>query len=510
MTAAVRQTGAVRQASGARARATVSQGPTALAVCALACLLFVSSRPLFHGLALVLLHVLLSVIVIRAERARGWSWAEVSPIGIISVSWTVFLALPALGAYGPARSDYRLGFHEGNITLALLLSLSAMGLLYLGYRVGTRRWKPSSPSHTGHHTPARVRHLAVLLVVGWGARLYLIQNGAFGYIEFGRVQSGLTVSILDLASGLVPFALAVLTWEALRQDSLAEGRRAQVLLAVVAVPLVVSAMIAGFKAQLFTDLTPALLVYVAIRRRVPRAIALCLAAYLVLTYTGVQAYRADIAEGHISFAQGEGVGAAATAVVNRVAAGITSNSVGQQARSLADHYANSFAGMSRNLGVILHRTPDDIPLLGIQRYLRAPLFLAPIDMLEPDHMPVDQYVNVVYLEGPPTSSSPPTQPGDLYMSGGLLAVVAGELLLGWLLGRLWLWVQGGHPERLLLYAFLGAMLVNAGEDVGNLVRGGLQAALIYGTATAWLFGRINGGPSTLLMRWGRRGAGAAP
>lgn len=479
--------------------------PSTLAICTLASLPFLSSNPLFHGIALALLHVALSVFVVRAELARRWRWAVVSPIGIIAAAWTGFLAVPAIGAYGPARADPLLGYNQGYITLALAVSLVALGLLYLGYRLGTRRCLLSGPSDpVSLRARISVRHLVALITVGWAARLYLIQQGAYGYIEFGRVSSGLGVSILDFASGLAPFGLALLTWQALQSASSAERRHARVFLAFLAVPLVLSALISGFKAQLLTDMMPALLVYLAIRRRLPRAVAVGCVAFLVLSYVGVETFRADIAQGNISFAQSEGAAAAATAVVGRVATGITNTSVGDQIRSFTKHFVSSFRGMSRNLGVILHRTPDEIPELGLRRYLRAPLFFLPIDVVSPEKMPVGQYVNVVYLNGQATSSSPPTQPGDLYLSGGWPALVVGQLLFGWLLARLWLWVQQGQPQRLLLYALLAASLVNTGEDLGNLLRAGAQTMVVYGAAIAWLFGTLNVGPRALSRQFGLR------
>lgn len=485
-------------------------GPWAVAACGIALLPMLSTRPLLHGASLALLHVLVTLLIVRSELRRGWRWAAVSPIALIAVSWTIFLALPAVGAYEPARADYRLGFNENYITAALIVSLGSLGLLYLGYRFGTRPQVPTAhPHQEAPRSEISRRRLALLLAVGWAGRLYLIQQGAYGYTEFGRVQSGLIVSVLDLADGLVPFGLAVLTWVALTQRSSVERRRIWYVLAVVAVPLVISALISGFKAQLLTDLIPALLVHLALRRRIPLGVVIGLVAYLVFTYVGVQGFRVDIAEGQLSFAQGEGAVAAATAVVDRVATGVTSASVGEQAAAFAGHYARSFGGMSRNLGVILHRTPEEIPPLGLQRYLRAPLFFLPMGLLGHEEMPVGQYVNVVYLEGGPTSSSPPTQPGDLYMSGGWGAVVAGALLLGWLLAKLWLWVQA-HPQRLLLYAILAAALVNAGEDLGHLVRGGLQTALIYGVVVCWLFGSTPAGPTALLRWFGLRSGGLPP
>lgn len=453
-------------------------------------LFWFGSAPIHHGLALAGWHVVLAIYVWRRLAPQLGAWGMVSPLVLVTLCWTALLAIPGLAAYSAAAGDSRLGFDPNMITVALAVSLGALVLIAAGFLFAHRRLPATLvPARNAIQDLPLWRPVVVLLILGLLARVALVQQGVYGYLSFGQADASIALSLLRTLSGLLPLSVAAATLLVLVERDPTRRRRATRLLVAAALPVMVFGLVAGLKAQIFTDLTPAMVVYVAVRRRLPVALLAALAGFLVLSYVGVETYRSDIAGGVIDAQQRRSVTRANEAVVARVVRGVTSEPVHEQALRFGEHFTDSFSGIARILATVIHRTPDEIPHLGYRRLLRGPLFFVPGGLVSPGEKPIGQYVNQDYLDGTVTSSAPPTQPGDLFISGGWPAVVVGQFLVGLLLGVLWWWVLAGGRERLIIYAALSPALVNAGTDVANLMRGMLQGLVAYSVLTLVIFGR---------------------
>jgi hypothetical protein len=195
-----------------------------------------------------------------------------------------------------------------------------------------------------------------------------------------------------------------------------------------------------------------------LRGKVPwRAVAVAV-VYLMVVTPGIQDYRDDLNSGAIAADERSGIGNAVFNAGSRVLTGWMRAQPADHAVRLWDHFTREYSTMSRNLAVILNRTPQEVPHLGNERLFSELLFFLPGSVLGRQDFNVYVYTNTVYLEGPATSASPPTQPGDFYMSGGWVSVIIGQIIVGLFLGLVW---------RMLVIARGGRPLRHRGNRVGN-------------------------------------------
>lgn len=422
--------------------------------------------------------------IVRRE-VRRWGVIGIgSPLSLTAVSWFLFLAVAGLGALAEARHDPRLGGDPGNLVTALLVSLGSLVLVAIGYRIAVRGAR-AIRRYDMEPMAVTVGALYSVIAIGWAARLYLLEAGHFGFLSAGASYTGPTNRMVQLASASLTVALIVLVVALWSPSGLRGVSRttARWLLIANVVPLTLTSLASGFKAQLVTELVPLGVTYVMIRARVPWRALAAIAAYLVFSYSGVETYRADILAGRLDESARSGAANAVGNSISRVVEGWASETPLEHVRSFWRHLTDEYADTLRNLAVILHRTPDEIPHLGNERLVRAPVFFLPTSTLGLEGFNLGRYMNVVYLNSTPTSSSPTTQPGDFFMSGGWPAVVIGELAVGLFIGGVWRLcvLRRRTLMGIVVYASTTAAFISAGLDWGTLSRGLLQLL-----GAAWL------------------------
>lgn len=448
-----------------------------------------SGTALGAGLTVTSLFGVVTWHLVAWERRRWGVIGVGSPLSLTAASWFVFFGLLGLGAHDDASANPLLGYDSWWIVRAVFVVLSSLVLLAVGYAVATRGTKAIA----NQYRDASVRYGGVILIllIGWAARIYLFASGQFGYISLGEVSSGLGNRAIQSAGNLLILGLVILTiaaWSPSRLAGLPPGH-AKWLLALNVVPLVLTAAASGLKGQLITDLTPAAVAFVMLRGKVPwRAVAVAV-VYLMVVTPGIQDYRDDLNSGAIAADERSGIGNAVFNAGSRVLTGWMSAQPADHAVRLWDHVTREYSTMSRNLAVILYRTPQEVPHLGNERLFSEPLFFLPGSVLGRQDFNVYVYTNTVYLEGPATSASPPTQPGDFYMSGGWVSVIIGQIIVGLFLGLVWrmLVIARRSMSSVAVYAVVAALFATAGIEWGTLSRDLLQTTIVLFPISMMLF-----------------------
>jgi hypothetical protein len=356
---------------------------------------------------------------------------------------------------------------------------------------GERSYADSERSEPIRSVLVRPSAIYLCLAGGWAINLYQLQTGHVGYLAFGQsVSSSLVTRLLDLGAGLVTLgmvALALVAWSN-RPHRLISRQHAKILL-LLNIPLLVGFSLAtGVKAQLVTELVPVAVVFVMQKGRLPWKAILAITLYLVISFSGIQQLRADIGSGRLTAEQRSGVIAATTNAVSYVTKAWATESPAQHAHDFWQSLTSEYSGVLSNLTIIVHKTPSDVPYLGVTRLILAPAFFLPTSWIQTSGFSIGEYVNVHYLQGTPTSSAVVTQPGDFYLSGGWPTVIVGELAVGVLLGLLWRYlVTRGEQRHLVLYAVMTTSIANAGSDWTSLSRTVLQTLVVYALIVRVMF-----------------------
>jgi hypothetical protein len=138
------------------------------------------------------------------------------------------------------------------------------------------------------------------------------------------------------------------------------------------------------------------------------------------------------------------------------------------------------AGNIQILGVILRYVPSQVPFLGTQDLVAAPLFVVP-RLFWPDKPSpslIGGFTSLVFLNEDNNSVTPTTF-GDLYLHGGLPAVAIGMFLLGVLLSVLYRLLApsvGGRASPVLLACWLSLIytVINPESAYGSMIQALLQ------------------------------------
>jgi len=457
----------------------VSAGAVTLAVGSAGLL---SGTALGGGLAIATLFGLSVIYLISTERRQWGTIGLGSPLSLMAIFWFVYFGLLGLGALDDASRNPLLGSNPWAIVFAVCVVFIALLLVAVGFFLVTR-----ALGLDGHSVPhggsLALGGLIVTLLLGWLARLYLFQAGRFGYLSGGTVSSGLGNRLVQLGAALLTLSLVILVIAGWAQTGLSglRARTAKWIFALNIVPLGLTAVASGLKGQLITDLVPAGVAFLMLRGRVPwRAVAVAV-TYLAVILPGVQIYRDDLNSGAIAPEDRTGVVNATINATSRVLFGwVGAHPSDYIGGGLWKHLTREYSGMSRNLAIIIHRTPSEIPHLGNSRLVSEPLFFLPGDLIGRDDFNVYVYTNTTYLKGPETSASPPTQPGDFYMSGGWSTVIVGQFVVGLFSGLIWrlLVIRRKSAAAIAVYAVLAGTFVSAGVEWGTLSRSMLQAAVV--------------------------------
>lgn len=435
---------------------------------------------------------ILTLWCLRSERRRYGSFGLASPLSLYALFWFLYFGLLGLGSI-QLPSNFDLGLSPEQVLRALWISLISLVLIAVGYRAVTRL--PRSVNlRTGrwHVQDVNPWLLATSLLAGWTATGYLIRSGKYGYLQFGQAPStGAVHLLITMTAGLVPLSLAILglvMWSGSAMPSLSK-RAARWCFAGNLPLLVASALASGVKGQLITDLIPVGIVFLMVKGRAPWMALIALGLFLVVSFGGIQDFRANISSGSVSPQQRTGLVAPTSQALSDIAHSWTAQNPARQVKAFWHHVSDEYAATPQDLALIVQRTPDQVPYVTARRFLAGPLFFLPTSWMQPSGFDLTQYVSVTYRQAPPSTSTPPTQPGDFFMSGGWPAVVTGELGVGVFLGLVWRLLVARRPDdrRLVLYAIVASGFATTGLDWVGLVRGTLQALALYALLLPALF-----------------------
>lgn len=445
-----------------------------------------SSTGTIEALAPAAAFALLAMAVIATERRRYGTFGLASPISLFTIFWFLYLGVMGVGSLGLFTSATT-NLPTAAVIDGLWLAVFALVMMIGGYEVATRTVRlPVSSARRLHSDDCPQWAIITALLLGWGATIYLLDKNQIGYLQFGQTPaSGFMNLIIHYAAGLVPLTLAALSavlWSVRPFRSMSK-RRARLLLLINLPPVIALSLASGLKGQLITSLLPVAIVYVLLRGRVPWKALLLVVLYLVVSFGGIQQYRTTLATGTISVKPGHGPLGPVTAALSNVATEWTSGGIVTHVTTFWNAATAEYSAVPRTIGIIMATTPTPTPYLGVRRYLAGIFFFLPTSTFQSPNFSLGSYVSVNYLGSPASTSAPPTQPGDFFMSGGATVVIVGEFSVGVLIGLLWKGIASSRSRyrATVLYAVIAVNFANAGLDFAGLLRGSLEGLVIYGS-----------------------------
>jgi hypothetical protein len=179
------------------------------------------------------------------------------------------------------------------------------------------------------------------------------------------------------------------------------------------------------------------------------------------------------------------------------------------------------AGNVQILGVVLRYVPIQVPFLGTQDLIEAPLFVVPRFVWpdKPSPTLIGGFTSLVFLNEDNNSVTPTTF-GDLYLHGGVPTVAIGMFLLGVLLSVQYrLFVpgigNGGSPVLLAYWLSLIYTVISPESAYGSMIQALLQKPFVIlfaaflicapnSDTVRWLLHRPETGPgkgSTAVHGW---------
>lgn len=466
-----------------------------------AALLAMGGRPIQTAGSITLLFGILAFAVVVKERRRwGSTMGTVSPLSIYAVAWLFFFGVFALGAFDPDFQVGRVPVEPDEVVSAMWLALGSLLLIAVGYHIALAGIRSRPARYVGDISQPINSMAAVLvfLAIGWGARLLRFESDRFGFSSaIEEAPTGYLNRALVLADGFLLVGLAILAiaaWSRHADPSIGRRRALILLLANIFPLLVITGLASGVKGQLITDLMPVGLMYLMLKGRPPLRFILLALVYLLVLYSGIQQFRADF--GTLSLEERSGLRQRATAVLSRVADSWSNDPPQQHIEDFYKGVTEEYASSPGNLAVVLDQTPQPIRPLGVSRLITAPLFFLPTRFLG-EATNIGGYFAQTYLHIPPPTSVFPTQMGDFYMSGGMAALILGEIAVGLLLGLVWRAFTRGMTNRAaVLYVMIAAQFANAGVDWGTLVRTTLQFVVFYGLVLKFVLRQPRGSPAS--------------
>lgn len=447
-----------------------------------------AGSPERKALAPVSAMALIAVVTVATERRKYGPRGSASPASLFAVSWFGYLGLTGLGVFS-LSSTVSLGLTPGSILGALWLIVLALILVVVGQKVSSRVWASLDVGPRGTEWTqdnCSLPALLVLEVIGWAATLDLFRSGLLGYTSTPTLGgSGFGHLLLTVASGCLSVALVtlgVVMWSDRSFASLSKAS-ARRIFALNIPPLVLLGIGTGVKGQLVTELLPVGCAYLLIRGRIPWKAVLLVALYLLVTFGGIQQYRGEIANG----AQHHGILGPVETSLGNVVSDWTSAPPTSHLHTFWTNVSEEYSSLPQAVASIQSRTPGNVPFLSPRRYLSGVFIFVPASAFTPAGFNLGSYVSYRYLGATSVTAAPATQPGDLYMSGGVPAVILGELAVGAFLGIIWrvLRPDAFRLRALVVYAVMSPYLFNGGLDIAGQFRSCLETLVIYG-AICWI------------------------
>ena len=445
-----------------------------------------SSTPAVEAVAPAAAFGILAVLTVGIERRRYGTFGAASPISLFAVFWFLFLGIMGLGVFG-LSSTAAFGLTSKGVLEGLWIGVLGLAMVVLGYEITAHlayRPKPRG-GYLENCEDCPTWAIVAALSIGWLSTFYLFEEGQIGYLQFGQGSTtGLKHLALRFGSGLISLSLAALSavmWSDRVFPSMSRAH-ARLLLWVNIPPLVLVSLGSGLKGQLLTSLVPVAIVYVLLRGRIPWKGVILMALYLIVSFGGIQQFRSNITTGELASSQTHGVLGPTRTAVSSVVSDWATASATSHFRLFWESATAEYSTIPQNLGLVVSRTPSPTPYLETRRYLTVPFFFLPVRTFEPPNFSLGEYVSVNYRGGTSDTATSPSQPGDLFMSGGIAGVVGGEIGVGVLIGLLWrvLAPSSARFRATVLYAVIAVGFASGGLDFVALARQAIEILLIYG------------------------------
>jgi hypothetical protein len=412
----------------------------------------------------------------------------INPGAVCSVVTFISLGLGAFAWVSASPIAAAPGLTRTWIVRALLLAAAGMLAFWVGYRAASRSW-----GDRGTIVPSRVVSpltLAWMFAAGEGMNVLLFKLGVFGYLlnPSAAGQVGPFIQWIAVARGLSNLAIIATAIHAFGNNSPAHKR---LLLVIVPISVVVG-VVSGFKGDIIFPILIVILVRFYYRPRVPwRAIGLVVLLMFLVVPANIT-YRANLrpAAGVFVTSAG-GVLAALTGTVTESVRMPLSQRLG-----IVGQWGSARFRNVDSLALIVQKTPESNPYLGGRLYaLGIPIILVPRFLWQSKPTLDNGYIfSQRYLDLPPSSvtSTPITEPGDLYMNFGVVGVLGGMLVWGVVCASLYAWLRRrSDADSAALLFFFAALLQVASVEVDFV---SLLATAFRALLLAWIVGRALYGP----------------
>jgi NADH:ubiquinone oxidoreductase subunit 3 (subunit A) len=428
--------------------------------------------------------LLLMAVAVRHDGLGLATWR----LGPWSLVWgTLAFGLATLSWLGP-QSGPSAEILPDSILRALWMIGVALAMLTVGYCAGPHRLAAARARRATDVLCRRftdeIRGPAVpwiLLVVGIVAQYgFAVLTGHFGYV--GNVAASVTTApgysqYLAVAGECVPLAVLAGAVRAYRTRTLGGWFALGILFAAA----IVAGAIAGNKESFAVAILAVVIPWTIVRRRLPvGAIVAAVLLFLLVIIPFNLAYRTSARGGVMILSTGQAVAAAPAIAGQVVASDLSAAVLSQSARYLTQRIRTIDTP-----AIVMQRTPSEIPYASPGQLLIAPVVDLIPRILWPDKpiLTPGYQVSQEYYQIPSQvyTSSNVTPEADLYRHGGWVPLIAGMLLLGYvirILDEMADLRRGVHGALLVILLFPG--IIGAGSDCASLLAG------IPGMILLWL------------------------
>jgi hypothetical protein len=406
---------------------------------------------------------------LRVDRLDGPGIYGLLTVLFFGVTSLVWLGLP---------NDPGPGLTQSDIAAALVLVALGLAIFGVGARVSAGRAIRTRLLAFPRGRAPTLAALTVSFVLGLLGSILGIATGRYGYISGAEAPTGgagLLISLLAASGALVVLATALTYF----------GARERPLL----VPLVVFAAIQtaigffiGFKGAALQPLVFVALAYLRASGKVPWGrIAVLAAVTFLVVVPANQVYRLSLRNDAL----------APSEALKQVFSGGSGGSGEESAYSNPYSYISTRFRLIDHVALIASNTPSQYPYAGGAKYSALPAIIVVPRALWPGK-PVladaGEFSHTYWgLAEDVATSTPLTQPGDLYRNFGLGGVAIGMFLWGLAIGA---WQRAYHrwrsPRIEMIYIYsLVSFITYVESDLPNLLATAAKG-LPFAFVVAWL------------------------
>lgn len=421
--------------------------------------------------------------------------------GIASFGWVSGVEIPELTRRVLQREAIVPAF------IVVMVGVSAWLVGYLGggrFGIATlsRLRDQALPARTRWSLPGASAVVTVYLL-GAAGRFIALAQGSFGYISRDVVAATTTssplLSLVGKLEALAAVGALMATFLVARSPSL---RHRLLLWGIVASELLFG-LLSGMRSEVVLLFVSIGAVMWQLRGRPSLRSVAALAAVVVVLVPFMAAYRETVRDGNrTEVTTSEAVGLIPSLLVTTLVDVSPSDAIATP----TDFVLDRFRGID-GVAIVRQRTPSEIPYVSIEQTFAEPI-LGLIPRVVWHNKPVyttglDYAREYLGQSRVVVSASTPTQIGDLYRRGGVVAVAVGMALVGALCRVLARVLRPRRDPRVVLLAVpILLALANMDSDFLILPLAVIQTALLTGVACRVVFRATSAPPARHLSGLG--------